>query len=233
MRKGKLIVIDGSDGSGKATQTDLLFNHLKTEGYKVWKVDFPRHGEAPSWMVDNYLTGKYGTAKELGPYIPSIFYACDRFDASREMEEKLKKEEIIISDRYVSSNIGHQGGKIRSSTARQKYLNWLLNLEYGIFKIPKPDITFILKVPPEISMKISKRIANKEKEKRIKSYLGNVKKDIHEKDLLHLKQALESYLWVAKKFPEEYKVIDCVKNGEIISPNAIHEIIWKKVKRII
>ncbi len=231
MRKGILIVIDGSDGSGKATQTALLFNRLKTEGYKVGKVDFPRHGEAPSWMVDNYLTGKYGSAKELGPYIPSIFYACDRFDASAGMEEKLKKGEVIVSDRYVSSNIGHQGGKIRSSVTRQRYLNWLLNLEYGIFKIPKPNITFVLKVPPEISMEISKKVANKEKEQRIKSYLGNVKKDIHEKDLLHLKQALESYLWVAKKFPKEYKVIDCVKNGELISPNAIHETIWKEVKK--
>lgn len=233
MKKGKFIVIDGSDGSGKATQTALLFSHFKKQGYKVSKVDFPRHGEAPSWMVDNYLTGKYGTAKELGPYIPSIFYACDRFDASFGMEEKLKKGEIIISDRYVSSNIGHQGGKIRFSQTRQKYLSWLLNLEYGILKIPKPDVTFILKVPPEISVEISKKVVNKEKEKRIKSYLGKEKKDIHEKDLLHLKQALESYLWVANKFPKEYKIINCVKNGKLMSPDVIHEMIWKNVKKII
>ena len=90
MKKGKFIVIDGSDGSGKATQTALLFNRFKKQGYKISKVDFPRHGEPPAWMVDQYLIGKYGTAKELGPYVPSLFYACDRFDASAEMKEKLE-----------------------------------------------------------------------------------------------------------------------------------------------
>jgi dTMP kinase len=233
MKKGKFIVIDGSDGSGKATQTALLFNHLKKEGYKVSKVDFPRHGEPPAWMVDQYLTGKYGTAKELGPYVPSLFYACDRFDASAGIKERLDKGEIVLSDRYISSNIGHQGGKIRSVRERQKYLNWLFNLEYGILKIPKPDVTFILKVPAEISVEISKKVASKEKEKRLKSYLGKEKKDIHEKDLLHLKQALESYLWVAKKFPKEYKVMECVKSGKLIPPDAIHGMIWKSVKKII
>jgi dTMP kinase len=233
MKKGKFIVIDGSDGSGKATQTALLFSHFKKQGYKVSKADFPRHGEPPAWMVDQYLTGKYGTAKELGPYVPSIFYACDRFDASAEIKKKLENGEIVLSDRYISSNIGHQGGKIRSLKKRQKYLNWLFELEYGIFNIPKPDITFVLSVPPEISVEISKKVASKEKEKRLRSYLGKEKKDIHEKDLLHLKQALESYLWVAKKFPKEYKIVDCVKSGKLISPDAVHEIIWKSVKKII
>ncbi len=230
MRQGQFIILDGLDNSGKSTQCRMLLERLKREKIKASKIDFPRHGEPAAWLVDNYLTGKYGSAKELGPYVPSILYACDRFDAASEIKKRLENGEMIICDRYVSSNVGHQGGKIRNGKKRMSYLMWLHKLEYEIFKIPKPDVTLILKTSPELSIKLSKRSGSEEKTKRKNAYLKDGKKDIHENDLIHLRQAMESYLWVAKKFPEQYKVIECLKDGEMLPPENVHNLIWKTIK---
>ncbi|OGM89694.1 hypothetical protein A3J77_01680 [Candidatus Wolfebacteria bacterium RBG_13_41_7] len=231
MTKGKFIVFEGLDNSGKSTQTKMLLERLRKEGIKVSKIDFPRHGEPGAWLVDNYLVGKYGSAKEIGPYVPSIFYACDRFDASMDIRKRLKSGQLVICDRYVASNIGHQGGKISDKKKREKYLTWLHELEYDVFKIPKPDITVILKNSPELSMKLSKKKGgDAEKRARKKSYLRGQKSDIHENDLTHLKQTIDSYLWVAKKFPKEYKIIECIKSGKMLTPDEVHKKIWEEVK---
>jgi dTMP kinase len=180
--KGKFIVFEGLDGSGKATQVRLLVEHLEKERCKVRKIDFPRHGEPPAFFVDTYLNGKYGTAKDVGPYRGSLFYTLDRYDAGFDMKKWLLQGDIIIADRYVASNIGHQGGKIEDKEERKKYFNWLYDLEYNLFKIPKPNITFILKTTPELSLKMANNITNKEKKERRKSYLGDDKRqDIHER----------------------------------------------------
>lgn len=231
MKKGKFFVFEGIDGSGKSTQTKLLAEYFKQKGFKVEKIDFPQHGERSSAMVDDYLTGKYGTSEEVGPYVASIFTATDRYDASFKIKKWLKEGKIVISDRYVISNLGHQGGKlIKNRKEWKKYVNWLYNLEYGIFKIPKPDYTFILKTSPEFSLKLANKISDKEKQNKRKAYLGSSKKqDIHEKDKSHLKNALESYLKVAKEFPKDFKVIECLEKGELLSP----EIINKKVIKLI
>ncbi len=109
---GKFIVIEGLDGSGKSTQSKLLTQYLRKEGYKVEKIDFPQHGEKSAGLVDEYLNGKYGSSEEVGPYRASVFYACDRYDASFKIRKWLKEGKIVVSDRYVASNVGHQGGKI-------------------------------------------------------------------------------------------------------------------------
>ena len=112
--RGKLIVIEGTDGSGKGTQTGLLIKRLKKEGYKVMIADFPQYGQRSATMTEDYLNGKYGSAEHVGAYRASIFYACDRFDASFKMREWLKDGGIIISNRYVSASMGHQAGKIKN-----------------------------------------------------------------------------------------------------------------------
>lgn len=228
---GKFIVFEGLDGSGKSTQTKLLFSRLRKKGYKVFKIDFPQHGEKSAGLVDEYLNGKYGSAEEVGPYRASIFYAADRYAASFKIREWLKHKTVVISDRYVASNIAHQGGKIKDKKQRKKFLKWLYNLEYGLFGIPKPDITFILKTSPKLSLKLAHKITDREKLKRRKSYLGNRKRDIHEKDATHLRNALNRYLEVAEEFKKDYQVIECTKNGRLLAPEAIHEEIWKKVKQ--
>jgi dTMP kinase len=232
MKKGKFFVFEGIDGCGKSTQTKLLAEYLKKKSYKVEKIDFPQHGEKSSGLVDEYLTGKYGEAKEVGPYIASIFYACDRYDASFKIKKWLKEGKIVISDRYLVSNIGHQGGKIKNKKEWKKYINWLYNLEYGLFKIPKPDYTFILKTSPEFSLKLAHRITDKDKQNRRKAYLGSSKKqDIHEKDKSHLFNALNSFLTAAKEFPRDFKIIECLDNGELLTPEIINQKIIKIINK--
>ncbi len=225
MPKGKFFVIEGVDGSGKATQTKLLANALIKQGHKVERVNFPQYGTKSAGLVENYLTGMYGASEQVGPYRASIFYASDRYDLSFKIKKWVDEEKIIISDRYTASNIGHQGGKlIKNKKAWEKYVSWLHDLEYNIFKIPKPDYTLILKISPELSMQNSNKITDKEKIKKRKSYLGDSKKqDIHEADKMHLINTLKSYVAISKKYPKEYKIIECEQNEKFLPLDVIHK----------
>jgi len=224
MEKGKFFVFEGIDGCGKATQTKLLAEYFRQKGFEVEKIDFPQHGQRSSAMVDDYLTGKYGTSEDVGPEIASIFYATDRYDASLKIKKWLDEGKIVISDRYLVSNIGHQGGKIKDKSDWKKYVNWLYNLEYGIFKIPKPDYTFILKTSAEFSLKLSNNITDYDKQQTRINYLGDTtKQDIHEKNKSHLENALNSYLMAVAEFPEDFEVIECLENGEMLPATVINE----------
>ncbi|OGZ78739.1 MAG: hypothetical protein A2358_02980 [Candidatus Staskawiczbacteria bacterium RIFOXYB1_FULL_37_44] len=231
MEKGKFFVFEGIDGCGKATQTRLLTEYFGQEGFDVEKIDFPQHGERSSAMVDDYLTGKYGESKSVPEKVASIFYATDRYDASFKIKKWLDEGKIVVSDRYLVSNIGHQGGKVVNDAEKWKnYVNWLYDLEYGIFGIPKPDYTFILKTSAEFSMKLANKITDPEKKQTRINYLGDDKKqDIHEKDGSHLENALKSYLIAAKEFPNDFAVVECLENGEMLPA----EIINKKIINII
>lgn len=233
-KKGKFFVFEGIDGCGKSTQTKLLAEFFRGKGFEVEKIDFPQHGEKSSGLVDEYLNGKYGEAKNVGPYIASVFYACDRYDASFKIRKWLSEGKIVISDRYLVSNIGHQGGKIKNINSWRKYVKWLYDLEYNLFKIPKPDYTFILKTSAEFSLKLSNKITDTKKQERRKSYLGNDKnQDIHEKDKSHLVNALNSYIRASKEFPRDFKVVECLEKGELLSPEIISGKIIKIVNKIL
>ena len=231
--KGKFIVLEGIDGSGKSTQAKLLVKALKKEGYKISFIDFPQHGKKSAGLVDEYLIGKYGSAKEVSPYQASVFYTCDRYDASFKIRDWLKKGRIVIADRYIGSNVGHQGGKIKNDKERKKYLNWLYDLEYRIFKILKPDINFILEVKPKIAQSLSQKVTDKEKLAKKKVYLGRIKADIHEKNLNHLENTEKAYLFAAKEFPKDFKVIKCIEKGKLLPPETIHKKIWNCLRKIL
>lgn len=234
VKTGKFFVFEGIDGCGKATQTKLLAKYFKTKGCEVEEINFPQHGKRSSFLVDDYLNGKYGTAEDVGPYRASVFFACDRYDASFKIRKWLSEGKIVISDRYLISNLGHQGGKlIKNKKEWKKYVNWLYNLEYGIFEIPKPDYTFILKTSVDFSLMLSNKIVDKSKQKIRESYLGSSsKQDIHEKDKTHLENALKSYLMTVKEFPKDFKVIDCLEEGELLSPGIINQRVIKLIKNI-
>ena len=230
---GKFIVFEGIDGSGKSTQAKLLITQLKKEGYATASIDFPQYGKKSAGLVEEYLNGKYGSAEEVGPYRASIFYACDRYDASFTIRDWLVQGKIVIADRYIGSNIGHQGGKIKNKKERNKFLKWLYALEYELFRIPRPDFSFILRVPPQMASSLSGKIIDKEKKAKKKLYLGRKKRDIHEKDIKHLINTERSYLEAAQEFPRDFKVIECFRDGKLLFPKNLHQEIWRVVKKII
>jgi len=221
MTKGIFIVIDGTDGSGKKTQSDLLCDWLTQTGHEVLEISFPSHGEGAGFFVDQYLAGAYGkNPNDIDPQIASLFYALDRYHKSQIIINKaLALGKIVIADRYVTANMGHQGSKFSNLDELQKYFTWLYELEYDILKIPKPDLNIILHVSSEINTQL---ITNR----------GNVQ-DIHEKDPLHLKRAELAYLTMVKLFPEDMTLIECVKDEKIMSREEIHEIIKKTVNKLL
>lgn len=221
---GKFIVIDGTDGSGKTTQFNLLVDKLKAEGYDVEVADFPQYNTKSAGLVEEYLGGKYGTADEVTPYQSSIFYAVDRFDASFKIREWLKAGKIVVSNRYVSASLGHQGGKITNPLERKVFFNWLYELEYNIFNIPKPDLSFILHVEAEIAQEMAK---NRHRE----DWVGKTR-DIHEEDLNHLRKAEEVYLEIAKSFPD-FRLIKCTREGQVLNRDEIHQLVWIYTNQIL
>lgn len=233
MKKGKFIVFEGIDGSGKSTQMKLLVKRLEKEGYDVVTIDFPQYGQKSAGPTEEYLNGRYGASLDVGPYRASALFAVDHYDGSFKIKEWLKKGKIVVSDRYFQSNIGHQGGKIKDKKERKKFLKWLYGLELGIFGIPNPDITLILKVPPRVSQVMVGNINDEKKKARKKLYLGNKKRDLHEKDINHLIDAERSYLEAAKEFPKDFTLVDCMEREELLSPEIIHQKVWKIVNKIL
>lgn len=224
MRKGKFIVIEGTDGSGKGTQLALLRAHLKSQDKKFEIVDFPQYDNFSGAFVAKYLRGEYGSAKEVGPYRASLLYAIDRYDKSFDIKRWVREGTLVLSNRYVSANMGHQAGKIRDKTKRDAFLNWLINLEYKIFAIPRPDMTILLYMPPEIGQKLVDK-------KKARTYIKGAKRDIHEADLNHLRQASRAFLYVAKKY--KWKVVDCTKDGALLTPEEIHQAILAIIKKYV
>ena len=226
-QKGKFIVFDGTDGSGKKTQMDLLVDQLRKEGYKIETADFPQYGNWSAEFVARYLRGEFGTLDQISAKKASLFYALDRFAASFQIREWLSKGIHVISNRYTSANKGHQLGKIQDPKERVEFLNWVNDLEYGILGIPKPDITIFLHMDSAIGQRLVDKKADRE-------YTRGVKRDIHEADINHLKNAESAYLFCLKNDKSEnWKRIVCFENDQ---PKPIEEIqkeVYKVVKEIV
>ncbi len=218
------IVIEGTDGSGKTEQFKKLIARLKSNGFKVATFDFPQYEKPSSYFVKEYLNGKYGSWKKVGPHKASIFYALDRFGAGKEIKKELKTGKIVISNRYVASNMGHQGSKIKSKKQRIKLYKWLYELEFEILGIPRPMLNIVLHVPAKTAQKLVDKKGKRE-------YLKGARRDIHEDDIGHLKQAEQAYLEIVKLFPGDFRLVECVENKRLLSIEEIHEKVWKVVKQ--
>ena len=227
-KRGKLIVIDGTDGSGKSTQIALLVNRFKKDGYKVKVVDFPEYySNFFGKFIGHCLTEQYYNFVRVHPKIASVLYAADRFESKEKIEIWLKKGYIVIADRYVSANQIHQGGKISNVKKRQAFIKWLDEMEYKVFKIPRPDVVFYLNLSlPFILQLIKER--NKETKR---SYVGK-KKDIVEGDIEYLTNSHKSAVWLAKT-QTEFVQIECTAKSVLRTREDIHEEVYKKVKKII
>lgn len=228
-KKGKLIVIDGTDGSGKATQTGLLASRLKKEGRVVKVVDFPEYYKNFfGAFLGHCLSEQYYNFLNVHPKIASIMYAADRFESSKEMKSWLKKGYIVIANRYVSANQIHQGGKIKNTEKRNNFIKWLNEMEYEVFGIPKPDITLYLDLPTRIVLRLLKY---RESSKMKRAYLKK-KKDVHESDVNFLINSRKSAIWLSR-FLKNFIKIDCAPKGEILSREIIHQKIYGKVRKVI
>lgn len=221
---GKIIVIEGTDGSGKGTQAQNLRDRFGRMGWPVDSLSFPRYGEKAAAPAEAYLLGKFGDPDGVNPYAASLFFAIDRFAASPFILDKLSAGKMLVLDRYVDSNAGHQGGKITDPAEREKFLAWLYATEYDALKIPKPDLVIILHVPAEVGQRL---VLEKAKRK----YLGGARQDKHEDNLQHLKNAEQSYLWLANYDPTVHCLIECMDGERLRSPEEIHELIWAELKK--
>ncbi|MCX6754014.1 MAG: deoxynucleoside kinase [Candidatus Nomurabacteria bacterium] len=227
--KGKLIVIDGTDGSGKATQVKLLTEHLTKEGYKVKIVDFPEYYKNFfGKFIGHCLSEQYYNFLHVHPKIASVLYAADRWESSKELREWLSKGYIVIANRYVSANQIHQGGKIKSAKKRADFIKWLDEMEYGVFDLPRPDITLYLSLPISIVLKL---LEERDSSKMKRAYLKK-HKDVHESDTNHLINSRKSALKLVKEVPNFIK-IECSKKGKILSREHVHEMVYGKVKKVI
>ncbi|KNZ42581.1 dTMP kinase [Acetobacterium bakii] len=216
--KGKLIVIEGVDGCGKETQTKRLYERFREAGQKVMTISYPRYDKESSAMVKLYLSGAFGeNPEDVSPYIASTFYTADRYASYKEdYEVFLNNGGIVLMDRYTTSNMVHQAGKIRDSHARKQFLAWLWDYEFKLFGLPIPDQVFFLNIPPAVNQKLIENRKNK--------MTGNAEKDIHEKSPEHLNDAYMSALALV----DEYAWIEirCISKGELRSIEDIHEEIW-------
>jgi dTMP kinase len=226
MKKGKLIVIDGIDGSGKATQVRLLEERLKKEGVKIKTIDFPRYEENFfGKLIGEYLSGIYGDFIKVDPKLASILYAADRFESSAKIKEWLDKGFVVLADRYATANQIHQGGKISNLKKRKEFLDFLDKMEYDVFKIPRPDLVIYLDVPFEVSkVWLQKKVAL-----RKKKYLKG-RKDVAEDNLVHLKNSRESALLLAKQNKNWQKVV-CCKGVVCLSPEQVSEQVYDIIKK--
>ena len=223
---GKLIAIDGVDASGKQTHTELLEKHFKTLGKKVRRLSFPMYTSESSALVKLYLDGSFGkNAEDVSAYAASTFFAADRFatyrmDWQKDYEDS---ETLIIADRYVSSNMIHQASKIADFQDKDKFLDWLYDFEFNLYKIPKPDMTVFLDMPPKYGRILIEGRNNK--------FSGGENLDIHERDFSYLEKSYENAKYVAEKFG--WQTISCVANEKIRPINDIQKDIVKICEKLI
>lgn len=201
----KLIVIEGLDGSGKATQAQLLYNALKERDFDARKISFPNYDSPSSSLVKMYLGGDFGThPNDVNAYAASSFYAVDRYASFKKDWYKDWVQGIVIADRYTTSNAIHQCSKLPKDKW-DSYLDWLFNYEYVLLGIPKPEFVIYLRVDPEVSQRLmTGRYEGKEE-----------KKDIHEKDLEYLRNCQVAADYCSKRL--EWIVVECCKNDEMRS----------------
>ncbi|ACD51390.1 UNVERIFIED_ORG: thymidylate kinase [Clostridium botulinum] len=225
MTKGKLIIIEsGSDASGKATQAKKLYERLLEEGYNIKKITYPNYDSPACMPVKMYLSGEFGNKPEdVNAYVASTFFAIDRFASyNKEWKEFYDNGGIIISDRYTTSNMVHQAVKM-DEEEKDKYLDWLYNLEFNLYKLPVPDCVMFLDVLPEISQKLMKDRNNK--------FTGEKEKDIHENNKDYLAKSYYNSLEIAERY--NWDKIKCNDGDNLKTIEEIHEEIYKKVKNYI
>lgn len=220
--KGKLIVFEGTDGSGKATQTAMLCQHLEREGIPYRKITFPRYGKPSAAMVEEYLHGNLGKKPgDVNAYAASLFYAMDRFASYKQDWGTFYDEGgLIVADRYTTSNAVHQASKLPEEE-RKVYLDWLFDLEYRLLGLPAPDLVFYLDMPTEVTEKLMRRREAAE---------GSTA-DIHEQDAAYLRACRDNARAIADDCG--WRMVHCAKDGYPRTIEDIHGEVCATVRELL
>ncbi len=219
----KLFVIEGVDGAGKSTQIKMLKNFFAERGYNCEYLHFPRT-DAPYFgeLIARFLRGEFGSLNEVDPYIVAMLYAGDRKDSSEMITKWLNENKIVLLDRYTYSNIAYQCAKLHDKSAQDKLMNWILDLEFTYFGIPRPDLNIFLDVPFSFTENnlMNARTGND------RDYLKGTR-DIHEESMTFQKNVRDIYLRVAEK-DKRLAVVDCSSvKGQMLTPDEIFNLIIK------
>ena len=225
MKNYKLVVIEGVDSSGKQTQSELLMSNIESMGLSVEKIVFPNYDSDTSSLVKMYLGGEFGeNANDVNPYMASAFFAVDRVGSMFSVwKQRLENTQIVIADRYVTSNMIHQASKIENPEERDAFLDWVYDFEYEKLRLPKPDLIIFLDMPVKYAMELMKNRPNKINSSDIK--------DIHESDEAYLNKSYNNAVSVAQKYNRH--TVSCVKDDKIRSIEDISEEILNVFKIII
>ncbi|MBE8954757.1 MAG: deoxynucleoside kinase [Quinella sp. 2Q5] len=214
---GKLVVIEGSDGSGKATQTRKLYERLRDLEANVRRVSFPNYESESSALIKMYLRGDFGgDAEAVNPYAAATFYAVDRFAGYNEWKDFYRSGGLVLSDRYVGSNMAYQVAKFIRERDREEFLSWLDDLEFNRFQLPRPDMTIFLDMPPAICAMLRKERG---------------REDIHEADAEYLLKTYNAYKEIAQRYG--WRIVDCAVGNFARSTTDIHENILALVEELL
>ncbi len=219
-----LIIIEGIDGAGKHTQTQLLKARLEADGRSVGTLAFPRYGKTRMALAAaDYLNGKFGDISASPPQFPALLFAGDRLESKGLMDELLAANDVLLIDRYVPSNMAHQAAKAPAEE-RAALIEWIAGIEYDVYGLPLPDLTFYLDVPTKTSADLIAR-------KAPRSYT-DAKADLHEKDTDYLTTTRAAYDLVgATNYGGEWVRITCVdEHQHILPPQHIHDAMWQALQ---
>lgn len=223
---GRLVVICGIDGSGKTVQADALARRVRGAGREVRAVEFPRYREGFfGRVIARYLRGECATdAAQVDPYLAALPFACDRWECAERLRGWLADGVVVICNRYVPSNLAHQGGKIASKREREGFYDWVLRLEYEVFGVPRPDLHIWLDMPPGIAV----RLIGSEQNRR---YVSS-ERDIHEKSVRHLKATRAAYRELAEG-GDDWRTIVCAEGGSPRPVGAITDEAWDALRDLL
>ena len=219
---GKLIVFEGTDGSGKATQSQMLFERLRREGTECRKLDFPRYGEPSAAAVELYLRGALGEKPgDVNGYAASTFFAVDRYCSyKQDWGGYYEAGGVLIADRYTTSNAVHQASKLPRGE-RKAFLDWLFGFEYALLGLPEPTAVFYLDVPTELAEGM---LRSREARTRTAA-------DIHEKDGQYLRTCRETGEQLVADYGWQY--VDCSRDGKMRSVEDIHEEVFRRARELL
>lgn len=213
--RGKMIVIEGGDSSGKKVQSRKLVNYLKNQGLQVAFLDFPQYQEFNGKVIGEYLAGIFGDVSEVHPKLTLYPYAVDRFTRRDEINEWRENGIMVVCNRYVSSGLAYMSAKLPESE-REDFIKWEEELEYKVLGVPKEDLVIFLHVPAKIGQELTYK-------KDEKPYMqGKGRGDIHERNLKFLEKAIKQYQWLAGH-RENFDVVECIHDGQFRSVEEIHK----------